>query len=302
MRSVSVLADGPSELVVGPPAAGPGAWAGAPCAVRDGDRVVLAYRLRRPIGDGRGYANVVATSEDGVHLTTVGVLEKERFDTDSFERPALVRTPAGTWRLYASLATPGTKHWQVVLLEADRLEDLVQAPARSVLPGDAQHAVKDPVLLHAHGRWHLWASVHPLGDPDATDRMTTDYAVSDDGVDWSWRGTVLAGRPGRWDARGARVSSVRLDGHDLLVTYDGRASAEQNWEEQTGTATGRLQADGTFGTLTPDDEPPLRSPHGGGALRYVTRLELPEGRERLWYEQARPDGAHELRTAVVEQG
>jgi hypothetical protein len=298
-----VLPDGASELVVGPPAAGPGAWAGAPCAVRDGDRVVLAYRLRRPVGDGRGYANVVATSDDGVHLTTVGVLEKERFDTDSLERPALVRTPNGAWRLYASLATPGTKHWQVVLLEADRLEDLVHAPARSVLPGDAQHAVKDPVLLHAHGRWHLWASVHPLDDPDATDRMTTDYAVSDDGVRWQWQGTVLTGRSGAWDARGVRVSSVRQDGDGVLsVTYDGRATAAQNWEEWTGTAHGRLQADGTFGTLTPDDEPLLRSPHGGGGLRYVTRLDLPDGRVQLWYEWTRPDGAHELRTGVVEQG
>lgn len=111
--------DAPAELVVGPPVDGAGAWAGVPSAVLDGDRVVLADRLRRPLSEGRGCANVLATSIDGVHLATVGVLARERFATDSLERPALVRTPEGAWRLYARLATPGTGHWQVGSADAE---------------------------------------------------------------------------------------------------------------------------------------------------------------------------------------
>ncbi len=51
---------------------------------------------------------------------TVVVLERDEFGCDSLERPALVAPDDGTWRLYVSCATPGTKHWRVDALEADR--------------------------------------------------------------------------------------------------------------------------------------------------------------------------------------
>ena len=40
-------------------------------------------------------------------------------------------------------------------------------------------------LIHRDGRWHLWASCHPLDDPLQTDQMTTEYATSTDGLAWS---------------------------------------------------------------------------------------------------------------------
>ncbi|RKS77915.1 hypothetical protein CLV35_1618 [Motilibacter peucedani] len=284
--------------VVRPPSPGPGSWAGGPSAVVHEGEVHLAYRLRRPVGEGRGYRNVVARSRDGVQLETVAVLERDAFGGESLERPCLVRTPDGRWRLYVSVATPGTKHWRVDLLEAGTVEELATAPHRTVLPGSDEVAVKDPVVLHHAGRWHLWASVHPLESWDDADRMTTDYATSDDGVDWTWHGTVLAGRAGEWDARGVRVSSVALDGDRLVATYDGRATAAQNWEEVTGTATGELGSDGTFGRLHASTEPPLRSDSPTGGLRYLARVEVPEGL-RWYYEVTTATGSHELRTELV---
>ena len=113
--------------------------------------------------------------------------------------------------------------------------------------------MKDPVILHAAGQWHLWASVHPLERWNDADRMTTDYATSPDGVEWTWHGTVLSGRPGEWDARGVRVSSVlALPGGRVIAAYDGRASAAQNWENAAPRA-----AAWSTGTV----RPPARNAH-----------------------------------------
>jgi hypothetical protein len=289
-----------SAVVIEPPGDGAGAWAGAPTAVLADGVIVLAYRLRRPIGAGRGIANIVATSTDGVSFTTVATVTKDRFGAESLERPAITRTPEGRWRLYVSAATPGTKHWRVDLLEADDLAGLTDAPTRTVLAGDATIGVKDPVLLHTDSGWHLWASCHPLESWDDADRMSTWYATSPDGVEWSWRGVALEGRPGQWDARGVRVSSVLATGDGLLASYDGRATAEQNWEERTGVARGSLLADGQFGPLRSDDAEPIGSPGGPGGLRYLSVVPLSDGRHRVYYEATRPDGAHDLRTELLD--
>jgi hypothetical protein len=241
-------------------------------------------------------ANVVARSADGVRFTPVAEVTKDRFGAESLERPALVRTPEGRWRLYVSCATPGTKHWWVDVLEADTVEGLADAPRRTVLPGDDRHAVKDPVVLHRDGRWHLWASVHPLDLPHHEDRMTTEYATSVDGLDWAWEGTALAPTPGRWDARGVRVSAVFDTPEGLAAMYDGRASAAENWEERTGLAL----AGGRPGFFAPVGEAPVaQSPDGGRGLRYLSLVTLPDGGYRLFYEATRADGAHELRTEVI---
>src|SRR5437763_245043 len=98
---------------------------------------------------------------------------------------------------------PPPRLWRrprVVPIAADRVEDPATAAPRTVPPASATAGVKAPVVRHDGRRWHLWASVHPLDDPEATDRMTTEHATSDDGVEWVWQGTALAGTPGSWDA------------------------------------------------------------------------------------------------------
>jgi hypothetical protein len=282
-----------SFVAVGPPAGGAGTWAGAPSAVRHNGDIYLAYRLRRPIGEGRGYANIVARSTDGERFTPVAEVHKDRFDGASLERPALVVTPEGRWRLYVSVATPGTKHWRVDLLEADDPADLTDAPARTVLPGDHTVGVKDPVVHFDGTTWHLWASCHPLESAEHADRMSTWYATSPDGVAWAWQGVALAGRPGAWDARGVRVSAVLPTAEGLVAAYDGRATAGENWEERTGVATG------SYGCLAAVPAEPVGSPNPPGGLRYLSFVTLAGGRHRIYYEMTRPDGAHELRTELV---
>jgi hypothetical protein len=278
-----------SVVSIPPPAESPGMWAGAPSAVRSGGQIYLAYRLRRPVGQGRGYAVVLARSADGEHFQTIATLTKEQFGAESLERPTLVVTPSGTWRLYLSCATPGTRHWRVELLEAADPGSFDPRARQVVLPGDEKTAVKDPVIVRHGARWHLWASVHPLTDPDETDRMSTDYACSPDGLDWTWQGTALGPRPGEWDARGVRVSAVRFTARGVLAYYDGRASAAENYEERTGIAYGPDPA------MLAAAGPVTGSLYGGG-LRYLSIVPLGDGQERLYYEMTRADGAHDLRT------
>jgi hypothetical protein len=285
-----------ASIVVDPPGDGPGFWAGGPSAVRASDGIIwLAYRLRRPHGDGRGYANVIARSSDGVTFETVDVLERDRFSCESLERPALVALPDGSWRIYVSCATPGTFHWRVDAIDAPDPTGFSAARSHTVLPGDtATMAVKDPVVKVVDGRWHMWLCCHPLDLPDDTDRMHTDYGTSEDGLHWELHGTALAGRAGRWDQRGARVADVLHRDGRWLAYFDGRSSKEENAEERTGRATGSVP-----GHLAADGDAIGAGPGGTWSLRYTSVVDLPDGGLRLFYETRRLDGAHDLRTEYV---
>ena len=251
-----------SVVAVPPPGSGPGMWAGAPSAVCDGDAIYLAYRLRRPIGQGRGYAVVVARSADGEHFETISTVTKEQLSAESLERPALIRATDGTWRLYLSCATPGTKHWRVEVIGAAEPGSFDPRRSEVVLPGDTKTAVKDTVIMHHEGLWHLWASTHPLADPLETDQMVTEYASSADGLEWTWEGTALSTRPGEWDSRGVRVSAVRFtaDGVVNAITLgtggSGYTTAPTITISPSSSIGLAVSAEDSFGNVVPS----LRSP------------------------------------------
>ena len=177
-------------------------------------------------------------------------------------------------------------------MDADDPAGLAEGRRTVVLPGSDTEAVKDPVVLVDERGWRMWVCVHPLSEPGHEDRMTTAFATSADGLAWDVHGTVLRPTPGTWDARGARLTAV-LSEEPLVVLYDGRPTAEDNWHEVTGVAR---SDDGR--TLASDGSAPLRSPVGDGAFRYVAAVPLPDGGTRFYFEAARPDGAHDLMTCV----
>lgn len=279
-----------ARVVVPAPGSSPGNWSGAASACLVDGVTYLTYRVRRPLSEGRGVATIVARSIDGFTFEQVCEVQREPFGAESFERPVVVRTPEGGWRLYLSCATPASKHWWIEALDADRPEDLPNGRRTVVFPGSAAIGEKDPVIVvDAEGGWHAWICEHPLDLAGHEDRMSTAYHSSADGLVWHRHGTVLSARAGKWDARGARITTV-LSLDPLVVLYDGRATAEENWHERTGVATGVLG-----GSLAADDASGVTgSPHSDGAYRYGSYVALPNGTGRLYAEMARPDGAHDL--------
>jgi hypothetical protein len=276
---------GDAVVAAAAPGAGPGFWAGAPSAVLDDDgSFVVAYRIRA--GHDGHDANAVARSVDGERLVTVATLDHAHFGASMVERPALVRLEDGRWRMYVSCATPNSKHWWIGAVDAADPEGFGAADVRAVFTGDADTGVKDPVIRRTGDRWQAWICCHLLDLPGEEDRMVTGYATSADGLDWDWHGTVLGGRPGLWDARGARVTAVLPDGR---AAYDGRASAEENWFERTG-----------LGHVDPASS---RIEHAGGLpvadVRYLEVVGLSDGASRIYYEARLADETHELRTEHV---
>ena len=271
------------NIVFSAPGAGPQFWSGAPSVVEMPDGTfAMAYRRRN--GSGEHDAVVLARSRDGVHFQPVGEIDKRAHGAAMTERPALINLPDGSWRMYVSHATPDSLHWWVGLVEARTFEDLAIEPVTPVFPGSAAVAVKDPVVRYVGGRWEAWLCHHLLDTPGAEDRMETALAFSDDGVTWSEPTVVLRGEPGTWNQRGARMTAVLPDGR---ITFDGRASAAENWFERTGIA--EPVGDGTYRTV-------------GDAVstaRYLEIVPLRNGDTRIYYEQVLPDESHELRTELL---
>jgi hypothetical protein len=263
---------------------GTGNWIGAASALIHGDYIYLAYRVRHPVEKGRGNEVCLARSpiDNGIHFDVLCSIDKSEMDAESLERPALDVTPDGDWDLYLSCATFNSKHWRIEKLRARDPHGFSARTRQTVFPGSKEFGIKDPVLVRGQDL-RIWATLHPLteGDENADQMISVDACSND---------VVMVPQPGTWYSRGTRLTAVVGE----YAYFDGRASAAENFEERTGVAQWN-------GSRYIPVAGPASSPYGGGALRYVSVIALPGGRQRLYYESATEYSSHELRTELRDQ-
>ncbi len=297
-----------------PAGAGPGYWIGCPGVYRDpaSGLWVLTYRIRRPRGVApeRGGEIAIATSTDGARFDDIVRFTKDQFDTASLERSAVQRTADGLWHLFVSYVDPSDGRWCTAVLRGPDLGLLDPAHREVVFrASDVDlEGVKDPYLWKEGATtWMLLSVAVRTASTSASSHETLDIyntgdcisatalASSEDLRNWAWHGVVFAPEGTGWDRYCRRINSVVRVEERLLAFYDGSASAAENYEERCGLAEG---ADLTSLHTTTKQEPAYTSPYATGSLRYVDVVEF-NGNLHLFYEFARADGAHDLRTIVV---
>lgn len=306
------------KTILEPESEGRGSWVGAPSAFFDSEsgKFFLYYRYRRPRGLGRGLRACIAQSENPTEgFKQIWEATKEDFNSPSVERASLHKGLNGVWRLYISYVDGSDGRWRVDVMEADSPAHFEPRKRKPVLtPHNIKaEGVKDPFVFTVGGLYYMLLSYAPT--PEKIDeetaramhatadvyntgitRSATGLAVSNDGRSFQWLGEVFGPNPGHWDAYASRITCVLYRPPIFVAYYDGSVSVEENYEEKTGLAQ---SWDLLVFQRISTDAPILTSPQSTGSLRYIDALEV-EGRLYFYYEYAREDRSHELRSNVVE--
>lgn len=296
------------QTVFEPEGRGYGYWVGGHNVIFDPDekKFYLYYRVRHPLGKGRGGKCRIAESRDGVVFTNIWEATKEHFDADSIEAGSLIKDPGtGKWRLYISYQCHNGP-WRVDLIEADHPKNFDAWHHRTVMqPREyGLQSVKDPKVYIVGGLYVVFVCVparekwvedksgwyHPLG-ADATGIMT-----SPDGIyfrNFKYVFEPSQGAPGEWGYFRARINSIVYLPPVYVGFCDSGSTAYDNYEEWCSVA---FSHDLEHWTRVSTNEPWVRSPYG--CIRYMDALIVGD---EIWYyyEYTREDGSHELRMSKV---
>ncbi|MBI4624877.1 MAG: hypothetical protein HY736_16880 [Verrucomicrobia bacterium] len=306
----------------------PGYWAGSPGAFYDESEHAwyLTYRIRRPRGvpPDRGGEVRIARSTDLVTWDDVLTIAKDRYNSASIERSCLHRGRDGRWRYFTSYVDPVDGRWCTAVLKAPTVAQLDPVKREVIFTAAplGLEGVKDPWILEANGIYHLFLSI-AVPTPKTSDgshktldifntgecKSATGLAVSRDLENWEWQGVVFAPGDTGWDKYCRRLNSAVPLGAGkgesssgpaspakYLGFYDGIAGHHENYEEKCALAVSTDLR--RWQTLSPDG-PVFTSPHASTSLRYV-EAKFANEKWHLFYEFARPDGAHELRMVTCD--
>jgi predicted GH43/DUF377 family glycosyl hydrolase len=206
---------------------------------------------------------------------------------------------------------PSDGRWCVSVLKSDQIQNLDPAKAKPVFKAHALglEGIKDPWIFENEGVFHMFLSVAlPTAETSDQSHSTLDIfntgecvsatglATSRDLENWDWQGIIFAPDSSGWDRYCRRINSVAASRGKYFAFYDGSASHAENYEEKTGLAVSSDLRH--WQSLSTAAGPLLTSPHASGSLRYMD-AQIVDEQAFLFYEFARPDGAHDLRLAVA---
>jgi len=207
-------------------------WAGAPSVVRADDGVFwMAARMRSPEHPRglRGYEIRILKSTDGVNFKQVHRIHREDVPIPGFERPALLIDPVTKkFKLYAC-GPWQSGPWSIIKFDdadsptqfvASTAKPVIQAPEKQYDRDVSVLEYKDPVIIHAAGKYHCYV----IGYIRRNERLF--HYESMDGVTWQSVGDVnqpimdLSG----WHNFFIRPASVVPLGIGYLFVYEGSST------------------------------------------------------------------------------
>jgi len=296
-------------------------------------------RRPRGVQPDRGGEVRIARSTDLQHWDDVLTITKNQYNSASIERSCIHRGKDSQWRYFTSYVDPADGRWCTAIMKAPTVAQLNPAKHQVIFTGAPLklEGVKDPWILEENGVYHLFLSI-AIPTPKTSDgshatldifntgecKSGTGLATSHDLDHWEWQGVVMAPGDTGWDKYCRRINSVVRVAADVrrlhsnaergarnaeqsqsLVTstatkylafYDGSASHLENYEEKTGLAVSLDLRH--WQTQTPS-RPKLISPHASTSLRYID-AKFANDKWHIFYEFARPDGAHDMRVVTCD--
>jgi hypothetical protein len=259
----------------------------------------------------RGGEARIARSVDLRTWTDVWSTTKDRFDSASIERCALIKSRQGTWHYFISYVDPADGRWCASVITSAEIKALDPASARPVFKAAplGLEGIKDPWITFVNGKFQMFLSValptratsdqsHSTLDIFNTGECVsaTGLATSSDLSNWDWQGIIFKPETAGWDKYCRRINSIVPIGEQFFAFYDGSASHAENYEERTGIAVSTDLK--SWQSLTPNG-PALTVSHASGCLRYID-AQVRGDVAKLFYEVARPDSSHEMRVASLQ--
>jgi len=297
------------DIILRPDTIAPEWWAGAPSVARGDDGTFwLACRMRTAESERglRGYEIRILRSDDGVDFEQAHSIHRDDIPIGGFERPALLRDPdTGDFKLYMCGPWEGGE-WGIFKLDdaavptqfdAKTARLVMSAPEKTYPRDQPVLRYKDPVIIHAEGRYHCYVT----GYMRRNERIY--HLTSEDGEHWETVGNPyeaimpLSG----WHDFFVRPASVVPLGVGYLFVYEGGKTSWYDPVYNLGTGLGFTFDLHTIIDLTPE-APLLASSTPGphfATFRYSDWLMVDD---QLWVyaEVAAPNQTFELRLYRVD--
>lgn len=175
---------------------------------------------------------------------------------------------------------------------------------------EGAEGVKDPYMVKRGSQYFMYfvyakpisgisyEDMHRTGDVHNTGYAVaeTGLAVSEDGINFRFIGTVLPVGISGWDQYQSRITTIIPYKGVNTVLWDGSFGVEQNFEEQASIAVSVDLI--TFAKIA---NGPVLETRMGKSIRYVDAI-IHDNTIWYYYEYCTEGGAHELRLCRIPLG